>query len=74
MSDIKPIVTEIKKGTHQMCQCHTSDNLPYCDGSHVGTGYQPLKLEQMATKREAICQCGYSGDLPFCDGSHEIVK
>ena len=71
---MKPIVTEIKKGVHHICQCHTSDNLPYCDGSHEGTGMHPLKLEQQATKREAICQCGYSGNLPFCDGSHETVK
>ena len=71
---MKPIVTEIKKGTHDMCQCHASDNLPYCDGSHEGTRKEPLKLEQLATKIEAICQCGHSGNLPLCDGSHESVK
>ena len=71
---MKPIVETIKKGTHWMCQCHDSKIKPYCDGTHEGTGYKPLKLEQMATARVAICQCGMSANLPLCDGSHEIVK
>jgi CDGSH-type Zn-finger protein len=32
-------------GTYYICSCGQSKNLPYCDGSHQGTGLQPLSLE-----------------------------
>lgn len=32
-------------GTYYICSCGQSKNLPYCDGSHQGTGLQPISLE-----------------------------
>lgn len=32
-------------GTYYLCSCGQSQNLPYCDGSHQGTGGKPLLLE-----------------------------
>jgi CDGSH-type Zn-finger protein len=37
-------------GTHWICTCRRSNNLPYCDGGHQGTAFQPLALELVAPK------------------------
>ena len=75
MSDPKvaakvPAVIELDAGTYFWCACGQSENQPYCDGSHAGTDFSPLKLELSEGKRVALCQCKHSDRSPFCDGSH----
>ena len=35
----------LEKGTYYICACGRTLNQPNCDGSHAGTGIQPLVLE-----------------------------
>ena len=75
MSDPKvaaevPAVLELDAGTYHWCACGLSQNQPYCDGSHAGTDFSPVKLELPEGKRVALCQCKHTDNPPLCDGSH----
>lgn len=39
------VTVRLEAGTHWICSCGSSRNLPHCDGSHQGTQFQPLELE-----------------------------
>ena len=55
------------------CSCGQTKNPPYCDGSHKGTGLQPVKLEVEEKKTIWWCQCKHSANPPLCDGSHKTL-
>lgn len=65
-----PFVLEVESGTYAWCQCGRSDNQPYCDGSHKGTGIKPEVVEIEEDKQIAWCGCKQSDNAPFCDGTH----
>jgi CDGSH-type Zn-finger protein len=45
--------------------------LPYCDGSHMGSGVEPMMITFHETEDVAWCTCGRSKSFPRCDGSHD---
>jgi CDGSH iron-sulfur domain-containing protein 3 len=65
-----PYLIEEEPGTRFWCACGQSLKQPYCDGSHKGTGFEPVKVEIEKKRRVAWCGCKFSGRPPFCDGSH----
>ena len=56
--------------TYWWCACGRSKSQPFCDGSHKGTGFAPLKTESAGARTAAWCGCKHSKNAPFCDGSH----
>ena len=68
-----PAVMELEPGTYTWCACGRSSNQPWCDGSHEGTGFQPIQFTIEEKKRYALCQCKHTGNAPFCDGTHKNV-
>ena len=66
----KPTVIVVEPGTYYWCSCGKSENQPYCDGSHKGTNFTPLKFEITEERRAALCNCKYTENAPFCDGKH----
>jgi CDGSH-type Zn-finger protein len=65
-----PFVLKEATGTRYFCTCGHSKGQPFCDGSHKGTGFAPLKVDLTEARTVAWCGCKHSKNLPFCDGSH----
>jgi len=74
IADLTPAVTELEPGTYWWCACGRSQNQPWCDGSHAGTGFEPMELSVTEKKRYALCRCKQTKGMPFCDGTHSSLK
>ena len=67
-----PFPTEVEEGKkYYWCACGRSKNQPFCDGSHQGTGHEPIVLTAEKTGTVYLCGCKHSGNKPYCDGSHK---
>ena len=65
-----PYVLDLKPGEFWWCICGRSENQPFCDGSHKGSGFAPVKFSIEEHQQAALCGCKRSKKAPFCDGSH----
>lgn len=68
-----PFVMKINPGKYAWCACGMSSNQPFCDGTHKGTEFSPIRLEITEEKQVAWCGCKRSGNKPFCDGTHNKI-
>ena len=66
-----PYVLELEPGSYWWCACGRSKNQPFCDGSHQGSDFQPVKIEVTEKEKFWLCGCKHSKDVPFCDGMHK---
>ena len=66
-----PYVKELDAGTYWWCACGKSKSQPFCDGSHKGGDFAPVKLELAEKTRVFLCGCKHSANKPFCDGAHK---
>lgn len=73
-ADSHPLETELSPGTYSWCQCGRTKTVPWCDGSHEGTGILPLEFEVEEQSKVAICNCGLTKNPPYCDGSHTEIE
>lgn len=55
------------------CACGRSQNQPFCDGSHKGTGLTPQKVSVAANNDYWLCACKQTRKSPFCDGTHKTL-
>jgi CDGSH-type Zn-finger protein len=66
-----PAVLELEPDeSYWWCACGRSKNQPFCDGSHEGTGFEPIELTVDRKKNYALCRCKRTGKAPWCDGTH----
>jgi CDGSH iron-sulfur domain-containing protein 3 len=72
--DTKPTVMTLDPGKYFWCSCGLSENQPFCNGSHKGTGFTPIGFEVSDAKPVALCLCKNTQNSPFCDGSHAKLK
>ncbi|AHD00196.1 CDGSH iron-sulfur domain-containing protein [Leisingera methylohalidivorans] len=66
-----PFPVEVSEGkTYFWCACGKSSKQPFCDGSHKGTAFAPVKYTAEKDGKLFFCGCKHSGNKPLCDGSH----
>ena len=68
------MAVEVEPGKHFWCSCGRSSSPPFCDGSHKGTGLQPVMVEVDEKKTLYFCQCKQTAKPPLCDGSHKALQ
>jgi CDGSH-type Zn-finger protein len=67
-----PYGIDVEAGkTYFWCACGRSKQQPFCDGSHAGTGLQPVSYKAQAAQKLWFCGCKATKSQPFCDGSHK---
>ena len=67
-----PIETEAGK-TYFWCACGRSKKQPFCDGSHKGTDFSPVKYIATESNVVFFCGCKSTANKPLCDGSHKLT-
>jgi CDGSH-type Zn-finger protein len=70
-----PFAVDVIAGTdYWWCACGRSRSQPFCDGSHGGTGLQPLKFSATVSATVWFCGCKRAARAPLCDGSHNRLS
>ncbi len=65
-----PFTAELEPGSYYWCSCGMSKAVPFCDGSHTGTNYEPVEFQVTEKRKMTLCQCQRTKKPPFCDGTH----
>jgi len=67
-----PFAVEVEKGKdYHWCACGRSKSQPFCDGSHKGSDFTPLKYTATESKAVYFCGCKQSKNGALCDGTHK---
>ena len=70
-----PIPVEVEAGkTYFWCACGKSAARPFCDGSHKGSDFSPMKWTADEPKKVFFCACKHTQGRPLCDGSHNRLN
>lgn len=64
-----PVTVEAGK-TYFWCSCGRSAAQPFCDGSHKGTSFTPVKFVAEDDGMVFFCGCKATENAPHCDSSH----
>jgi CDGSH-type Zn-finger protein len=67
-----PFAAEVEAGkSYYWCSCGKSAKQPFCDGSHKGSAFTPVKFDAPESKMMYFCGCKHSAKGALCDGSHQ---
>jgi len=68
----EPFAVEVEAGkTYFWCSCGKSATQPFCDGTHKGSDFAPVKYTAQKDGKAFFCGCKASKNQPMCDGSHK---
>jgi CDGSH-type Zn-finger protein len=69
-----PFAVEVEAGKdYWWCACGKSKSQPFCDGSHKGGEFSPVKYEASESKTVWFCGCKHSKAGVCCDGTHKTL-
>lgn len=74
VAQVGPYQVELQAGKpYFWCSCGRSTRQPFCDGSHKGTSFQPVRFVAESSGTFNLCGCKSTDDKPFCDGAHNML-
>lgn len=69
-----PYAVDVEAGkSYFWCACGQSQKQPFCDGSHKGSGFTPVKYDAERSGTVYFCGCKHTGKSPLCDGTHNSL-
>ncbi|NOY73200.1 MAG: CDGSH iron-sulfur domain-containing protein [Gammaproteobacteria bacterium] len=68
-----PYIAKLDAGDYYWCSCGKSSKQPFCDGSHQGLDFSPIKFSLEKNQVVSLCGCKHAKKPPFCDGSHNQI-
>ncbi len=69
-----PYAVDVEAGkSYWWCACGKSKGQPFCDGSHQGTGIEPVEHKAKESGTVYFCGCKRSGNGALCDGAHKTL-
>jgi len=75
IAEKKPCILELECGKeYWWCACGRARTQPFCDGSHQGTGIEPVAFVEEKGGKRALCCCKRTSTPPYCDGSHTGIE
>jgi CDGSH iron-sulfur domain-containing protein 3 len=70
-----PCSVTLKVGrTYFWCACGRSQRQPFCDGSHAGTSFTPLRFTPRDEHKAVLCGCKRTATGPFCDCTRDALS
>jgi CDGSH iron-sulfur domain-containing protein 3 len=70
----QPMPIDVEAGKDYFwCSCGQSKKQPFCDGSHKGSEFSPIKWSAETSGTKWFCSCKQTDKTPFCDGSHKAL-
>ena len=65
-----PYAVMVEQGkSYRWCACGSSQEQPWCDGSHKGTGIEPITFTAPISGEFYMCGCKRSQNKPYCFGN-----
>jgi CDGSH-type Zn-finger protein len=66
-----PYAVDVEAGkSYYWCASGQSKSQPFCDGSHKGSSFVPVKWDATESKTVYFCGCKHSAKVALCDGTH----
>lgn len=75
VAQAKPYLVKLEAGrAYFWCACGRSRTQPFCDGSHAGTDFKPVRFRATEDGEVVLCGCKHTRKPPFCDGTHNSLS